>query len=184
MYVKSPLLKLYSVSILDWRSDWRKFLQFWHRAAHQRVTHPPAFLQQTNENYSSSLENVNVNIPRKNTDNVIKTNKCNQCDYATSHPGQLRRRFKTHSREKSNMCYLCDFASSEAANLKRHLQMHSGEKSNKCNLCDFACLQAGNLRNHFKTHSGKKSNKCNQCDFASSLASSLRRHLKMHSGEK
>ena len=34
--------------------------------------------------------------------------------------------------EKSNKCNQCDYASSQASNLRRHLKMHSGEKSSKC----------------------------------------------------
>ena len=88
--------------------------------------------------------------------NVIKSIKCNQCHYASSHTG----------------------------NMRTHLKMHTGEKSNKYNQCDYASSQAGNLRRHLKTHSGEKSNKCNQCDYTCSDQSALRPHLKTHSGEK
>ena len=60
-----------------------------------------------------------------------------------------------------NQCNQCDFASSRAGDLRRHLKTHIGEKSNKCNQCDFASTQAGDLRRHLKTHSGEKSSKCN-----------------------
>ena len=60
-----------------------------------------------------------------------------------------------HSGEKSNKCNQCDYASSEAGDLRKHLKMHSGEKSNKCNKCNYASSQAGNLKRHLKTHSGK-----------------------------
>ena len=66
---------------------------------------------------------------------------------------------KTHSGEKSNKCNQCNFASSYASGLMRHLKTHTGEKSNKCNLCDYASSQAGHLRIHLKTHSGEKPNK-------------------------
>ena len=46
-----------------------------------------------------------------------KSNKCNQCDYASSEAGHLRRHLKTHSREKSY----------KAGNLRRHSKTHSGE---------------------------------------------------------
>ena len=39
---------------------------------------------------------------------------------------------KTHSGEKPNKCNQCDFASSQAGHLRRHLKTHSAEKSNKC----------------------------------------------------
>ena len=70
--------------------------------------------------------------------------------------------------KRSNKCNQCDFASSYASNLRAHLKRHSGKKSNKCNQCNFESSQVSNLRTHLKTHSGEKPNKCNQCDFASS----------------
>jgi len=91
---------------------------------------------------------------------------------------------KTHSGEKSNKCNQCDYASSEAGDLRRHLKTHSGEKLNKCNQCDYASSREGNLKTHLKTHSGEKLNKCNQCDYASSRADVLRTHLKAHNKEK
>ena len=106
-----------------------------------------------------------------------KSNKCNQCDYASNNAGHLRQHLRTHSGEKPNKCNQCDFASYQASDLRRHLKKHSGEKSNKCNQCDFASSRADNLRAHLKTHSGEKSNKCNQCDFSCFYASALRRHL-------
>ena len=66
-------------------------------------------------------------------------------------PGEsLSRNLKIHNGGMSNKCNQCDFVSSHAGNLKRHLKTHSGEKSNKCNQCDFASSQAGNLRTHLK----------------------------------
>ena len=90
-----------------------------------------------------------------------KSNKCNLCDYASSHAGHLRTHMKMHSGEKSNNCNQCDFACSDPSSLKRHLKRHSGEKANKCNQCDFAASEADNLRIHLRIHSGEKSNKCN-----------------------
>ena len=58
--------------------------------------------------------------------------------------------------EKSNKCNQCEFASAQAGSLNRHLKTHSGEKSNKCNQSDFASLQPGPLKRHLKTHSGEK----------------------------
>ena len=73
----------------------------------------------------------------------------------------LRTHVRVNIKDKSNKCDKCDFASSHVGNLRRHLKTHSGEKSNKCNQCDFASAQAGDLRRHLKTHSGEKSSKCN-----------------------
>ena len=52
------------------------------------------------ETYDFVLKGVNVNIPKKMTDDGIKPNKCNQCDFASSLAGNLRRHLKTHSGEK------------------------------------------------------------------------------------
>ena len=53
---------------------------------------------------------------------------------------------KTHSEEKSNKCNQCDFASMYARSLKMHLKIHSGEKPNKCKQCDFDSSGASQLR--------------------------------------
>ena len=94
----------------------------------------------------------------------------------------LRTHLKTQRGEKSNKCNQCEYTSSHASHLRRHLKMHSGEKSNKCNKCEFASSHTGHLKTHLKTQTGEKSNKCNQSDFSSSKAVNLRTHLKTHSG--
>ena len=89
------------------------------------------------ENYEFDLKDANVKIPKRATGNAIKSNKCNQCDYESSHAGNLRTHLTTHSGEKPNKCNQCDFASYHASNLRTHLKTHSGEKPNKRNQCDF-----------------------------------------------
>ena len=85
-------------------------------------------MEQPLENFDFSLKDANVKILKKRTDNAIKSNKCNQCDYASSQAGNLRSHLKTHSGEKSNKCNQCNYASSEAGALRRHLITHSEEK--------------------------------------------------------
>ena len=100
---------------------------------------------------------VNVDIPFRNTNNVReKSNKCNQCNYASSLKSSLKRHLKTHRGEKPNKCKQCDFASSRADNLRTHLKTHIGEKSNKCNQCDYASYRSCDLGTHLITHSGEK----------------------------
>ena len=41
---------------------------------------------------------------------------------------------------KSNKCNQIDFASPKAGNLRRHLETHSGRKSNTCNQCTMCTL--------------------------------------------
>ena len=132
--------------------------------------------------------------------------KCNQCEYAFSRAGNLRRPLKKYNGEKSNKCNLCDFASSRSCHLRTHLK-NILEKSKK-NVTSVilhpskqtfwpdiwidtvwkytieksqtsnASSQANDLRKHLKMHSGEKSSKCNQCDYASSQAGNLKLHLK------
>ena len=59
------------------------------------------------------LKDANVKSLKKTTDNVTKSNKCNQCDFASYEAGNLRQHLKTHSGEKPNKCNQCDYASSE-----------------------------------------------------------------------
>ena len=87
------------------------------------------------------MEDESQNIWMKSTVNVIRSKKCNQCHYASSQTGDLRRHLKTHSREKPIICNWCNYASSKAGNLRTHLKMYSEETSNKCNhLNDFKNL--------------------------------------------
>ena len=62
----------------------------------------------------------------------------------------LRAHLNIHSGEKSNKCNQCDYASSQASSLGVHLNAHIGEKSSKCNQCYYAFSYASNLRTHFK----------------------------------
>ena len=47
-----------------------------------------------------SENEINVDDPLRNTKNEGE-NKCNQCNYASSQGGNLKRHLKTHSEEKS-----------------------------------------------------------------------------------
>ena len=49
-------------------------------------------MEQTLEHYDFGLKDGK--IPKKKSDNVIKSNKCNQCDYASSGTGGLKRHLK------------------------------------------------------------------------------------------
>ena len=98
-----------------------KFNSVWNN--HLDKAQPKVTIEQM-ETYSFDLKHVNEKIK------VIKSNKCNQCDFAASRAGALRSHMKTHSGEKSNKCNQCDYASSQAGDLRRHLKTHTGEKPN------------------------------------------------------
>ena len=70
---------------------------------------------------------VNGEASKNKTKNNQDTlsNRCNQCDFASSQVGQLRIHLRTHSGEKPNKCTQCGYASSDASNLRRHLKKHS-----------------------------------------------------------
>ena len=87
---------------------------------------------------------------------------CQNYDYLLNGEEILKKKTK-----KSNKCNQCDYASSYTSALKTHLNTHSEEKANKCSQCDFACLDRSSLRRHLKKHSKWKSNKWNQCEYAS-----------------
>ena len=57
-------------------------------------------MEQTPQNYDFGLKGEE--ILKKKTDNVIKSKKCNQCDFASSQAGDLGGHLKMHSGEKSN----------------------------------------------------------------------------------
>ena len=59
-------------------------------------------MERTFENDDFGLKDINLKTLNKKTDKVIKSNKCKQCDYASSQAGNLRRHLKKHSGEKSN----------------------------------------------------------------------------------
>ena len=82
-------------------------------------------MEEQMDNFDFGLKEANVKNPKKTIDNVTKSIKCNQCEFASSLEGDLRRHLKTHSGEKSNKCSLCDYVSSQAGNLRTHLKTHS-----------------------------------------------------------
>ena len=128
--------------------------------------------------------NIEANITVIKTGQRKRSNKCNQCDYASSYAGTLNRHMKTHSGEKPNKCHQCNYDSFTANNLRERLKTHSGEKQNKCNHCEYASSRVSSLRRHLKSHNGEKPNKRILCDYASTKEGNLRKHWKMHSGEK
>ena len=92
----------------------------------------------TEINVDESLNSIALNVKEHSGE---KSNKCNQCGYASSYIGALKTHLKTHSVERSSKCNQCTFASFHASSLRVHLKMHSGEKPNKCNQCTMGRAQ-------------------------------------------
>ena len=128
------------------------------------VDHFPSLapIKMTDKRLQCSSELTANYVNEEASENVTKndkekaSNKCNQCKYASSQVGNLRKHMKKHSGEKTNKCSQCDFASSYTRALRAHLKIHSGEKPNKCNQCDFASSQAGHLRTHMQNPDWRK----------------------------
>ena len=78
-------------------------------------------MEQTLEHYDLGSKDVNVENIKKKTNNAMKSNKCDQCDSAISHAGNLRRHMRTHSGKRLNKCSQCNYASSQASDLRTHL---------------------------------------------------------------
>jgi uncharacterized Zn-finger protein len=88
-------------------------------------------MEQNPENYDVGLKDANVKIMNRNTDNVIKSHKCNQCSYSSSRTGHLETNLKQHNGENAtNVTYDYATYSTPTGSLRRHLKTHSGEKSN------------------------------------------------------
>ena len=78
--------------------------------------HNTVVMEHTLENYDVGL--IEENVREKRTNSGEKSNKCNQCDYASSGAGNSRTHFKMHSEEKSNKCNQWDYACSDPSALR------------------------------------------------------------------
>ena len=67
---------------------------------------------------------------------------------------------KAHSGEKSNKYNQCDYASSLASDLRIHLKVHSGKKSKQMQPMSLCFLSYRQFEDTFKTHRAEKSNQC------------------------
>ena len=137
--------------------------------------------------------------------------KCNQCEYSTNAPINLREHNNAHRGIKPNKCEHCEFSTSYKSNLNQHRKTHMGidalkpgfVTSNssrlyrnrktqnqhraakiKCDHCDYATYYRGNLKDHVtNVHLCIKDLKCTVCNYETSYRSSLRNHMKrMHEG--
>ena len=108
-------------------------------------------------------------------------NKCNQCDFVSNVPGNVRRQFKTCSVESQKMqsMLLCILSSRRFE--KTFINMQWG-KVRQIQPIWFWFTFAMNM--NLLKHNVENINKCNKCGFASSLADNLRTLQKTFSVEK
>ena len=138
---KSPTnvtnLVLYQIMHAVWGHIW------WHIVG-RRQSNATNVTSETNASsetgtFESALgKHLNIHSGRK-------SNKCNQCDFASSHWGSQASSLRTHIKRHNATFHVANY-------LKRHWKIHSGEKSNKCNQCDLAYYHAYSLRRNLKTH--------------------------------
>ena len=69
-----------------------------------KAKHNTVVMEEILDNHHLGLKEANVEMVQKRTDKVVKSNKCNQCEYASSLAGNLRLDLKTHTGEKFNKC--------------------------------------------------------------------------------
>ena len=65
-------------------------------------------LEEQMDYFDYGVKDASTKNLKKTTENVTKSNKCNQCDFASPKAGDLRRHFKIHAGEKSKKCNQCD----------------------------------------------------------------------------
>ena len=59
-------------------------------------------MEEQMDNYDFGLKEANVKNLKKTIDSVTKSIKCNQCEFASSQEGDLRRHLKMHSENECN----------------------------------------------------------------------------------
>ena len=63
----------------------------------------------------------------------------------SEYAGNFGVHLETLTGEKSNKCNQCSYASTQAGNLKRHLKTHSGEMAKQCNQCQYTSIRANSF---------------------------------------
>ena len=61
----------------------------------------------------------------KKAKQLKKANECNQCEYKSSYPSNLRVHKRIHSKEKPHKCYQCQYKCTQSSHLKVHKSVHS-----------------------------------------------------------
>ena len=108
-----------------------------------------------------------------------KQEKCDHCEFASSHKNSLKVHLRIHNGEKLYKCNHCDYKAVFASALTRHKKTHAGQKNHIWNQCGFACSVKSDLGKHMRIH-GEKSQKCDQCSCTTYVASNLKSHVKKH----
>jgi len=108
---------------------------------------------------------------------------CDQCNYSTCHPGDLKKHIQFHNKVKNYACETCGFLFTTSSDLIRHERTHDNIKNFICSFknCGFATSRREHLFNHERTHTSIESrltHPCDTCDKLFSSTSVLNRHKK------
>jgi len=122
-----------------------------------------------------------ANFPTRTQEKISKQVRCKDCDYMTSHRGQMNWHKKNvHLKMKNNFCEECNYSTMSKQQLKRHIKsVHLKFKNYQCDKCNFSTRDQYNLTQHKKSiHVNVNDHKCKDCFYCTSNKVSLKKHVK------
>jgi len=104
--------------------------------------------------------------------------KCEQCDYSSVRPDDVKRHFEHKHIGREYICEVCSKICKWKTELDQHVQIHQGLEFS-CYICDFRTVYRSGLSRHKKSvHEGVKY-QCDHCSQCYTQISSLKTHQKL-----
>ena len=104
--------------------------------------------------------------------------KCEECDYSSIRPDDVRRHFEHKHVGKQYICEICSKICKWKTEFNHHMRVHQGVEF-LCDICDFRTVYKSGLSRHKKSvHEGLKF-ECEHCNQCYTQISSLRTHQKL-----